>query len=130
MLKKTYVEVSSDKGRGADKAKKRDSLAKAWSRVDKWSVVKKGVGLLASGCASVVISRYLSANMPECDSPVDKAVTWVGTYFLTGLVCSKVSKYAEMELDELRESVTIITEDDKAAEPKEYVELEAVAEGE
>ena len=130
MARKKYFEADPGKGGDAADKKEKGGLVKAWTKVDKWAMAKKGVGLLASGCASVVISRYLSANIPECESTVDKAVTWVGTYFLTGLVCSKVSKYAEMEMDELRECVMSVTEDDSADKAKKYVELETIVEGE
>lgn len=76
-----------------------------FANVDKWSLFKKIVGTVASGCATIVISKYMKASMPETDSMVDKAVMGVGMYFITGIVGSKVAKYAEQELDEWKDSI-------------------------
>lgn len=73
--------------------------------LDKWKLAKQVVSTMASGCASIVISRYLKANMPETESIVEKAVMGVGMYFVTGIVGSMAAKYAEQEMDSWRESV-------------------------
>lgn len=87
-----------------DKKEKKKSI---FSKVDKWKIFKESVKLLASGCASVVVSRYLKSNMPEASSTFDKAVMGVGTYFLTGIVGSAASNYVEKELDELKDGFMI-----------------------
>lgn len=81
-----------------------------FSGVDKWKVFKQVVGMVASGCASVVINRYLRANMPQPANTFETVVNGVGTYFITGVVGATVSKYAEQELDEWRDSVMIAKE--------------------
>lgn len=88
----------------------KSSFKLAWGKLDKWAMFKSIVGMAASGCASIVISKYLKANMPETDNIFDKAVMGVGTYFLTGVVGSAVAKHAEKDLDELKDIFTIVEE--------------------
>jgi hypothetical protein len=76
-----------------------------FSRIDKWKLFKEGVKMVASGCASIVASRYLKSNMPEASSVFDKAVMGVGTYFLTGVVGAAAANYVEKELDDLKEGI-------------------------
>lgn len=94
------------------KPKKESKVKGAFAKVDKWKLFKQVVGAVASGCASVVMSKYLRANMPGSDSAFEKAVMGVGVYFITGVVGSKVAKYTEEELDEWRDSVLEAKEED------------------
>lgn len=89
--------------------------------IDKWKVFKQVVGAVASGCASIVVSKYLKANIPESSSAFEKGVMGVGTYFITGVVGSAVAKYAEQELDDWRDSIMIAkaAEDVEAEQEKE-----------
>lgn len=75
--------------------------------LDKWKMAKQVVSTVASGCASIVISRYLKANMPATENIVEKAVMGVGMYFVTGVVGSMAAKYAEQEMDSWRQSVAM-----------------------
>lgn len=77
-------------------------------KIDKWKVFKQIAGAIASGCASVVVSRYLKANMPDTQNVFESAVTGVGMYAITGVVSSAVSKYAEQELDEWKDSIMTV----------------------
>lgn len=77
-------------------------LKRIFSKVDKWKLVKGGVSMAASGCATVVVSKYLKANMPAAEGIFDKAVMGVGLYFITGVVGAKVADYCDKELDEFR----------------------------
>lgn len=76
------------------------------AKVDKWKVFKQVVGAAASGCATVVMHKYLKASLPEAENMFDKAVMAAGTYFITGVVGAKVTKYVEQELDEWHDSIT------------------------
>ncbi len=84
--------------------------------IDKWKVCKQIVGAVASGCASIVISKYLKANIPESSNAFEKGVMGIGIYFITGVVGSKVAKYAEEELDEWRDSVMMVKSEEKTEE--------------
>lgn len=77
-----------------------------FSKIDKWKLVKQVVAMAASGCATMVISRYLKANMPESENVFEKAAMGVGMYCITGIVGTKVAEYTEQELDGWRESIT------------------------
>ena len=96
------VELLAKKYYGYDDEEKKDKKG-IFSRIDKWKLFKEGVKMVASGCASIVASRYLKSNMPEASSVFDKAVMGVGTYFLTGVVGAAASNYVEKELDDLKE---------------------------
>lgn len=76
-----------------------------FANVDKWKLFKHVAAMAASGCASVVVSRYFKANMPESQNVFEKAVTGVGMYFITGIVSTKVSEYVEAELDTFRDGI-------------------------
>lgn len=88
----------------------RASVKEKTSKIDKWKLFKNIAGMAASGCASVVMHKYLKTNMPEPQNAFETAVTGVGVYFITGIVGSKVAKYAEQELDEWRDSIMEIRE--------------------
>lgn len=77
-----------------------------FSKIDKWKLVKQIVAMAASGCATMVVSRYLKANMPESENMFERATMAVGMYCITGIVGTKVAEYADQELDSWRESVT------------------------
>ena len=77
-----------------------------FSKVDKWKLFKQVVSMAASGCATMVISRYLKANMPESENMFEKATMAIGMYCITGIVGTKVADYTSQELDSWRESVT------------------------
>lgn len=79
-------------------------------KIDKWKLFKQVAGAVASGCASVVVSRYLKANMPETQNIFESAVTGVGMYLITGVVGQQVAKYAEQELDDWRDSIMMVRE--------------------
>ena len=104
MRKKEYYEYDPE-------AKKLEpvtnNLKLAFKKVDKWGIFKHAIGMVASGCASIVISKYLKANMPPTENVVDKAVMGVGMCFITGLVGSAVAKHAEADLDEFKDIFTI-----------------------
>jgi len=78
---------------------------KLFANIDKWKVFKQVFSMAASGCATMVVSRYLKANMPESDNMIEKAVMGVGMYFITGIVGAKVADYADAELDSWKESI-------------------------
>ena len=114
-MAKEYYEFDTDKNKitanVTEKVKEKTEKASgAFAKVDKWKVFKQVVGMAASGCASIVISKYMKANMPESTNLAEKAVMGIGMYFITGIVGSKVAKYAEAELDEWRDSVMMIKE--------------------
>ena len=92
---------------GYDEEEKKDKKDKKgiFSRIDKWKLFKEGIKMVASGCASVVASRYLKSNMPEASSAFDKAVMGVGTYFITGIVGAAASNYVEKELDDFKDGI-------------------------
>ena len=77
-----------------------------FSKIDKWKLFKQVVAMAASGCATMVVSRYLKANMPESENMFERATMAVGMYCITGIVGTKVAEYADQELDSWRESVT------------------------
>lgn len=87
------------------------ALEEAGLRVDKWKVFKQIVGCIASGCASVVINRYLKTQLGESMSMTEKVVSGIGIYFITGIVGSAVDKYAEQELEEWKETVMTVKEE-------------------
>ena len=115
-MAKEYYEYDTDTKRikpmvKDEKPKKENNVKGAFAKVDKWKLFKQVVGAVASGCASVVMSKYLRANMPGSDSVFEKAVMGIGVYFITGVVGSKVAKYTEEELDEWRDSILETKED-------------------
>jgi hypothetical protein len=103
MGKKEYYVYDSSTG----EIEQTKGLAKFLSKLDKWKVAKQAISMAASGCATVVVSRYLKANMPEAENIFDKAVMGVGMYFITGIVGAKVADYCESELDSWRDSVML-----------------------
>lgn len=115
MRKKEYYEYDPEENKLAPV---KNNLRVAFKKVDKWGVFKRVVGMAASGCASVVISKYLKANMPPTDNMFDKAVMGIGMYFITGLVGSAVAKHAEADLDEFKDIFTI-EEDENDGNPDE-----------
>ena len=104
MKKKEYYEYDPEEGKLAPI---KDNFKMALKKVDKWGILKKAVGMVASGCASVVVSKYLKANMPPTESMVDKAVMGIGMYFITGVVGRAVAKHAEEDMDEFKDILTI-----------------------
>lgn len=78
-----------------------------FSKVDKWKIFKQVVSMAASGCATMVVSRYLKANMPESQNMFERATMAVGMYCITGIVGTKVAEYADKELEEFKEGVTV-----------------------
>ena len=116
--KEIYVDETEQQSESEETTKKKAS------KINKWKLFKQAFGMVASGCASVVISRYLKENVPHTDSIAEKAVIGIGTYFITGIVSAKVAKYAEAELDEWKDSVIMIkdTVEEQSAEKKEGIE--------
>ena len=102
--KKGEVDILPSKyyGYEPEKPEKKKGM---FANVDKWKVFKHVVSMAASGCASMVVSRYFKANMPESQNMFEKAVTGIGMYCITGIVSTKVAEYAEAELESFRESV-------------------------
>lgn len=124
MGRKKYYEFDEDTktitGDVTDKVKdKVDGVGGALAKIDKWKVFKQVVGMAASGCASIVISKYLKANIPDSSNLVEKGVMGVGMYMITGVVGSTVAKYAEQELDEWRDSVMMVKDAVDGAEEEE-----------
>lgn len=120
MAKKEYYDYDFDD----DKVlfgKRKKGKVRIFSKIDKWEVLKSGVSMAASGCATVVVSKYLKANMPEAESMVDKFIMGAGAYFITGLVGSKVAEYCDKELDDFRRAVKAasVIEDEKELEDGE-----------
>lgn len=123
-MAKQYYEFDTEENKitanVTDKVKsKMDEAGGIFAKVDKWKIFKQVVGMAASGCASVVVSKYLKANIPESSTAFEKGVMGVGMYMITGVVGSKVAKYAEQELDEWRDSVMMVKEAAKAEDPEE-----------
>lgn len=109
-MTKEYYKFDADKNEITPVDKAEIIEEDASPRFDKWKLFKQVAGMVASGCASVVVSRYLKANLPEPANVFESAVTGVGMYFITGIVGAKVAKYAEQELDEWRDSVMMVKE--------------------
>lgn len=84
---------------------KKTSKKGIFSKIDKWKLFKQVVSMAASGCATMVVSRYLKANMPESENMFERATMAVGMYCITGIVGTKVAEYAEQELDEWRGNI-------------------------
>ena len=99
-MAKDYYAYEKEKEEG--KPKKR-----MFSKIDKWKLFKQVATMAMSGCATVVVSRYLKANMPEDTTVAEKVVTGIGMYCITGIVGTKVAEYADQELESWRESITI-----------------------
>lgn len=108
-MKKEYYEYNPEEGKIEPM---KDGIKLAIKRIDKWGIFKHAIGMAASGCASVVISKYLKANMPASESMFDKAVMGLGMYFITGLVGSAVAKHVEEDLDEYKDIFTVKEEID------------------
>lgn len=85
-----------------------------FSKIDKWKLFKQVATMAMSGCATVVVSRYLKANMPEDTTVAEKAITAVGMYCITGIVGTKVAEYADKELEDWRKSITIADAEEEA----------------
>lgn len=115
-MAKEYYEFDTETKEISPTQEKKGGIREAVAKIDKWKLFKQVVGMAASGCASVVVNRYLKASLPEPQSAFESAVTGVGVYFITGIVGSKVSKYAEQELDEWRDSITEIKRVDDTLE--------------
>ena len=105
---KEYYEFDNETNeiKPLEKDRKKKKAKGIFDGVDKWKLAKQVIGTVASGCVSIMVSRYLKANMPETDSIVEKAVMGVGMYFFTGVAGSMAAKYAEDELESWRESIT------------------------
>lgn len=108
MAKKEYYEFDSETG--AIEPVDERKILKTLKGIDKWKLFKQIVSMAASGCASVVISKYLKGSMPETSSAVEKTIMGVGMYCITGVVSSAVAKYADEELDEWRDSIMMAKE--------------------
>lgn len=93
---------------------KKEKKPGIFSKVNKKELFKHVGSMVASGCATIVISRYLKANMPESQNMFEKAVTGVGLYFITGVVGSKVAEYTENEIDSLYD--TLVRNDETEGE--------------
>ena len=121
MGRKEYYQFDADEGiiEPMPEQAVQKALEEAGLRVDKWKVFKQVVGAVASGCASIVINRYLKAQLPEPSSTIEKIVTGVGVYFVTGVVGSAVEKYAEQELDDWKETVMTVKDNIEDAADKE-----------
>ena len=107
-MSKEYYEFDPDKNEIKPIEAEAAYIEAAPGKIDKWKIFKQVIGMVASGCASVVVSRYLKASLPEPQNTFESVVTGVGTYLITGVVGSKVAKYAEQELDEWRDSVMMV----------------------
>lgn len=110
MGKKEYYQFDAEEGVVEPMPEKavQKALEEAGLKVSKWKVFKQIVGAVASGCASIVISKYLKTQLPEPASTLEKAVTGVGVYFVTGVVGSAVGKYADQELEDWKETVMTV----------------------
>lgn len=80
-------------------------------KVDKWALFKEILSVAAGGCASHMVNRYLHANLPESDSTVERIMTGVGVYFVTGVVADKVSDYTAQELEGFKEKLKAAREE-------------------
>lgn len=110
MGRKEYYQFDADEGSIEPMPEHvvQKALEEAGLRVDKWKVFKQIVGCIASGCASMVINKYLKAQLPETTSAFEKATVGIGVYFVTGMVGSAVGKYAEQELESWKETVMTV----------------------
>lgn len=108
MAKKEYYEFDSETG--AIEPVDESTVVQKLKGIDKWKLFKQCVTMAASGCASVVISKYLKGNMPDSANTFEKAVMGIGMYCITGVVSSAVAKYADEELDEWRDSIMMAKE--------------------
>lgn len=113
MGRKEYYEFDADNGNIEPMPEHvvQKALEEAGLRVDKWKVFKQIVGCVASGCASVVINRYLKTQLGDTMSMTEKVVSGIGIYFITGIVGSAVGKYAEQELEEWKETVMTVKDE-------------------
>lgn len=127
-MDKKYVEIGSDgeatsitmpeqENEYLEDAEDCDNSLVAPKKTSKWDIFKKFAGAAASGCATMVVSKYLKENVPAGDNLPERVALTVGMYFLTGLVSSKVAKYAEAELDDFHDSIVKAKEvsDDRKA---------------
>lgn len=94
---KEYYEFDPDTG----KIERQEGI---FSKEGGWTLFKQVTGMVASGCASVVVNKYLKSNMPDSANLAERVIVGVGVYFITGIVGSKVAKYAEQELEDWREN--------------------------
>lgn len=71
---------------------------------DGWDIAKAGLGLVASGCATVVLHKYLKGVIPSETSIAEKIVTGIGIYFMSGMVGKKVDEYVRSEMEDIRKA--------------------------
>ena len=102
---KEYYEFDTDTSELKPMKKEKKQRKPILEGVDKWKLAKQVVSTVASGCATIALSRYLKANMPETENIVEKAVMGIGMYFITGVAGSMAAKYAEQEMDSWRDSM-------------------------
>ena len=57
---------------GGQEEKKERKVGKLIKKVDKWKLAKKAISLAASGCASIVVGKYLEASLPEMETLFEK----------------------------------------------------------
>lgn len=90
----------------AEPKKERPSLKKATGKSG-WDIFTGAAGIVAGGCASATVHKYLSAAVPKGGNLFEKAVIAAGVYFVTGLVGHKVEQYVMGELADLQTSMNI-----------------------
>lgn len=87
---------------GEEPVKKEKPSLKKMTGLDSWDIFKGAAGLVAGGCASTVIHRYLQAAVPKGSNVAEKIIIAAGVYFVTGLVGHKVEMYIMDEVDEMK----------------------------
>lgn len=111
MAKEYYeFDTATSELKPMDDSKKKKKRKDIFANVDKWKLAKQIVGAMASGCASIMVGKYLRSSMPATDSMMEKAVMDVGMYVVTGIVGSAAMKYVDQEMDAFRESITIASD--------------------
>ena len=72
--------------------------------IDGWDIAKAGVGIVASGCATVMVHKYLKGVIPIGNSVPEKILTGVGIYFVSGMVGNKVESYVCSEMEFMKQT--------------------------
>jgi hypothetical protein len=113
MGKKEYYEFDSENGQIEQMPEHvvQKALEEAGLKVNKWKVFKQVVGCVASGCASIVVSKYLKAQVGDSMTLAERIVSGIGVYFITGVVGSAVGKYAEQELEDWKETIMTVKDE-------------------
>ena len=93
------------------KEKKKDTLKKRFKIGEQgWDILKTTTGLVASGCATVVLHNYLKGLIPADASTAEKVIAKIGVYFVSGMVGNKVEKYVHQEFDEVKMAIQLADE--------------------